>query len=103
MILVMTGDFLYASISIRRMNNANTRKFLLMKKPARKLSTDQKDTKKDWEDTLKEFSPGPDDLKKEIDAHRGSYFQLLGFRSQQVFSPAQYPHLSSDFCSIIWP
>jgi len=90
MILVMTGDLV--RIYFHQKNEQREyAQILADKKDGKELSTDQKDTKKDWEDTLKEFSPAPDDFKKEIDAHRGSYFQLLGFRSQQVFALHSIP------------
>jgi uncharacterized protein len=90
MILVMTADLV--RIYFHQKNEQREyAQILADEKAGKELSTDQKDTKKDWEDTLKEFSPAPDDLKKEIDAHRGSYFQLLGFRSQQVFALHSIP------------
>ena len=84
MMLVMTGDAVRYYFHLKN-EQREYAQILADEKAGKELSTDQKDTKKDWEDTLKEFSPSPDDLKKETDAHRGSYFQLVAFRSKQVF------------------
>jgi uncharacterized protein len=84
MMLAMTGD--NVRIYFHQKNEQREyAQILADEKAGKKLSTDQQDTKKDWEDTLRDFSPSPDDLKKETDAHRGSYFQLLALRSKHVF------------------
>jgi uncharacterized protein len=51
----------------------------------KKLTTEQQDTKKDWEDVVKNFTPSAEDLQTETDAHLGGYFDLLQFRAKEVF------------------
>jgi uncharacterized protein len=53
-------------------------------KAGKKLTPQQEDSKKDWDEVMKNFKPSPDDIKQEIDAHRGSYFKLVAFRSTQT-------------------
>jgi uncharacterized protein len=60
-------------------------------KAGKKLTADQEDAKKEWEQVLKDFSPSADDLKKETDAHRGSYFQLVAFRAKDVYRFHSFP------------
>src|SRR5215510_8565752 len=83
MMLAMTGD--NVRIYVHQKNEQREyAQILADEKAGKKLSTDQQDTKKDWEDTLRDVSPSVDDLKRETDAHRGSYFQLVAFRAKQV-------------------
>ena len=104
MMLVMTGDAVRYYFHLKN-EQREYAQILADEKAGKELSTDQKDTKKDWEDTLKEFSPSPDDLKKETDAHRGSYLQLLAFRSKQVFRmhsrPIYLPIAWFDFLAMM--
>jgi uncharacterized protein len=50
-----------------------------------KLTPAQRDTKQDWEEIVARQAPSADDLKTEIDAHRGGYFKLLVFRAKEVY------------------
>ena len=60
-----------------------------------KLTADQRDTKKDWEETLLRRTPSAEDLKNETDAHRGGYLKLLIFRAGEVYRLHSAP--------IYWP
>jgi uncharacterized protein len=59
------------------------------------LTEEQQETKKDWEEVVKNFTPSADDLKKETAAHRGGYLGLLQYRAKEVFhdhsSPMYFP------------
>ena len=59
------------------------------------LTEEQQETKKDWEEGVKNFTPSAQDLKKETDAHRGGYLGLLQYRAKEVFhdhsSPMYFP------------
>jgi uncharacterized protein len=57
----------------------------------RKLTTEQQDTKKDWEEIVKTFAPSAQDLKTETDAHLGGYLNLLQFRAKEVFQSHSSP------------
>jgi uncharacterized protein len=57
----------------------------------KKLTKEQEDTKNAWEDTVKNYNPSPDDLKDEIDAHRGSYLKLFAFRAKDVYREHSHP------------
>src|SRR5262245_23793970 len=83
MMLVMTGDAVRYYFQ-QKNEQREYAQILADEKAGKGLSTDQQDTKKDWEDTLRDVSPSVDDLKRETDAHRGSYFQLVAFRAKQV-------------------
>jgi uncharacterized protein len=56
-----------------------------------KLPREQQDTKKDWEEVVKNFTPSAEDLKTETDAHLGSYLDLLQFRAKEVFQSHSSP------------
>ena len=60
-------------------------------KAGKKLTKDQEDTKKEWEEALTDFAPSAEDLKKETDAHLGSYFKLFALRAKQVYRFHSYP------------
>jgi uncharacterized protein len=57
----------------------------------KKLTEEQQETKRDWEDLIKDFAPSAQDLKKETDAHRGGYLGLLQFRAKEVFHDHSTP------------
>jgi uncharacterized protein len=57
----------------------------------KKLTADQEEKKKEWEDIVKPIYPSADELKKETDAHLGSYFQLFAFRAKDVYSAHSHP------------
>jgi uncharacterized protein len=104
MMLVMTGDNVRHYFH-RENEQREYAQILADEKAGKTLSSDQQDTKKDWEDTLRDFRPSPDDLKKETDAYRGSYFQLVAFRSQLVFrwhsAPIYLPNPWFDFLAMM--
>jgi uncharacterized protein len=54
-------------------------------KAGAKLTLDQQDTKKDWEEIVARLAPSAADLKRETDAHAGGYFTLLVFRAKEVY------------------
>jgi uncharacterized protein len=60
-----------------------------------KLTADQEETKKDWEEIVARRAPSAEDLKSETDAHLGGYFKLLVFRAKEVYrlhsSPIYWP------------
>jgi uncharacterized protein len=60
-------------------------------KSGKKLTKEQEEKKKDWEQTLSDFAPSAEDLKKETDAHLGSYFGLFAFRAKQVYRFHSFP------------
>ena len=60
-------------------------------KAGKKLTKDQEETKKDWEQTVTDFTPSADDLKKETEAHLGGYLKLLAFRAKAVYRIHGYP------------
>ena len=60
-------------------------------KAGKKLTKDQEATKKDWEETVSEFSPSPEELKKETDAHLKSYSKLFALRAKQVYRFHSFP------------
>jgi len=66
-------------------------------KQGKKLTDEQKEAQKDWKDTLRQYAPPPDELKKEVDAHRGSYLAALKFRAKMTFQwhslPLYFPFL----------
>jgi uncharacterized protein len=97
MLLVMTGDNL-RNYFHRENEQREYLQILADEKAGKTLSPDQQDTKRDWEDTLKDHYPSPEDLKKETDAYRGSYFQLVAFRSQLVFRW----HSAPIYLPILW-
>ena len=50
-------------------------------KAGKKLTLEQEGSKKDWEEVMKNFQPSPEEIKQDVDAHLGSYFKLVAFRS----------------------
>jgi uncharacterized protein len=60
-------------------------------KAGKKLTEEQEGAKKEWEQTLKDTFPSPADLKKETDAHLGSYYKLLLFRANAVYPIHSHP------------
>ncbi|MGO9931869.1 MAG: DUF418 domain-containing protein [Steroidobacteraceae bacterium] len=60
-----------------------------------KITADQRDAKKDWEEIVARRAPSAEDLKRETDAHQGGYFKLLVFRAQEVYRLHSAP--------IYWP
>jgi uncharacterized protein len=57
----------------------------------KKLTTEQQDTKKEWEEVVKNFTPSAEDLKTETDAHLGSYLDLLQYRAKVVYQSHSSP------------
>lgn len=53
-------------------------------KAGKKLTPQQEDSKKEWGQIEKDFTPSADDIKQDVDAHRGGYFKLVAFRSSQT-------------------
>ena len=53
-------------------------------KAGKKLTPQQEESKKDFEQLMKDFRPSADDLKEDVDAHRGGFFKLVGFRAGQT-------------------
>ena len=104
MMLVMTGDNVRYYFQ-QKNEQRGYAQILADEKDGKALSWDLQDTKKDWEDTVRDFSPSADDLTKETDAHRGSYSQLLAFRSKQVFHrhsrPIYLPNPWFDFLAMM--
>ena len=63
----------------------------LEQRAGEKLSADQEDQKKEWEELVSKYYPTPDELKKETDAHLGSYAQLFAFRAKGVYEYHSHP------------
>jgi uncharacterized protein len=90
MILAISGTNLSYYLHTR----AQHREYLAVQadeKAGKKLTKDQEATKKDWEETVSEISPSAEDLKKETDAHLGSYSKLFAFRAKQVYRFHSFP------------
>lgn len=60
-------------------------------KAGKKLTKDQEATKKDWEQTVSDFTPSAEDLKKETDAHLNSYAKLFALRAKEVYRFHSFP------------
>jgi len=60
-------------------------------KAGKKLTKDQEETKKDWQELIADLAPTPQDLKKETDAHLGGYFKLFAFRAKNVYRFHSFP------------
>jgi uncharacterized protein len=83
-VLLMTGNDVRDGFSIRKTHNL----FLQAEnaEAAHQVLTDeQKEAKKTWEERRQYFMPTADDLRKERDRYRGSYFHLVSKRADQVF------------------
>jgi uncharacterized protein len=48
------------------------------------LTDEQKEAQRSWEEQRKYVNPSPEDLRKEIDQYRGSYFNLVAKRAEIV-------------------
>jgi uncharacterized protein len=70
-----------------------------------KLTDEQQDTKKEWENVVRRYAPTAKDLKAETDAHLGGYLKLLKFRAREVFrshgSPLYLPFPWFDMLSMM--
>jgi uncharacterized protein len=53
-------------------------------KAGKKLTPQQEDSKKDFEQIMKDYKPSADDLKQEVDAYRGGYFKVVALRAGTV-------------------
>jgi uncharacterized protein len=60
-------------------------------KAGKKLTAAQENTKKEFEQTLKDSFPSAEDLKKETDAHLGGYIKLFPFRAELVYRFQSWP------------
>ena len=49
-----------------------------------KLTEEQEEAQRKWKEAMKQMKPGPEELKKETDAYRGSYLAALKRRAQTV-------------------
>ncbi|MBV8632188.1 MAG: DUF418 domain-containing protein, partial [Silvibacterium sp.] len=90
MMLTITGTGLAYHFHIKSQH----REYLAVQadeKAGKKLTKDQEATKKDWEQTVSNFSPSAEDLKKETDAHLGSYARLFQFRAKLVYHAHSFP------------
>jgi uncharacterized protein len=84
LLLVMSGG----AVLIHRLLLDEQREYVQIRADERAgiaLTADQQETKRDWEETLARRAPSADELKRETDAHRGSYFTLLNFRAKEVY------------------
>jgi uncharacterized protein len=84
MVFGMAGNGAYTYVHLENLQRADFQ-IQADEKAGKKLTSDQEDQKKEWEDAVKEFSPSPEDLKKETDAHLGGYFKLLAYRAKDVY------------------
>ena len=84
MLLVLTGDALRDYRHQLRLHH-DYNQIVADEKAGKKLSSDQEDTRKEWEDELKDYNPSAEDLKKETDAHLGGYLKLLSHRASVVY------------------
>jgi uncharacterized protein len=90
MLLVMTGDALREYFHQKDLH----RKYVQIEadeKSGKKLTAEQEDIKKEWQDDLTDFSPSAEQLKKETDAHLGGYLKLFAFRAKDVYRFHSHP------------
>src|SRR5882724_2148026 len=90
MVLVMTCDALRNYFHLRNQQREYVQ-IQADEKAGKKLTSNQEDKKKEWEEAVAEYSPSAEDLKKETDAHLGSYFKLVAFRSKHVYRGHSVP------------
>jgi len=90
MVLVMTCDALRNYFHLRNQQREYVQ-IQADEKAGKKLTSNQEDKKKEWEEAVAEYSPSAEDLKKETDAHLGSYFKLVAFRAKHVYRGHSVP------------
>jgi len=81
LVLVMTCDALRNYFHLKNQQREYVQ-IQADEKAGKKLTSNQEDKKKEWEEAVAEYSPSAEDLKKETDAHLGSYFKLVEFRAK---------------------
>jgi uncharacterized protein len=90
MMLLIAGSGLGYHFHLKHMHGEYD-KVIADEKAGKRLTKEQQETKKDWEGTLAQFTPSAEDLKKETDAHLGSYFKLFAFRAKEVYRFHSFP------------
>ena len=90
MVLVMTFDALRNYFHLKNQQREYVQ-IQADEKAGKKLTLNQEDKKKEWEEAVAEYSPSTEDLKKETDAHLGSYFKLVTFRAKYVYRGHRVP------------
>jgi len=90
LVLIMTGEALREYYHTKNLHSEYLQ-IQVSEKEGKKLTSAQEEKKKEWEETVKDFSPSAEDLKTETDAHLGSYFQLFTFRAKGVYRFHSYP------------
>lgn len=90
LVLIMTGEALREYYHTKNLHSEYLQ-IQVAEKEGKKLTSAQQEQKKEWEETVKDFSPSAEDLKTETDAHLGSYFQLFAFRAKDVYRFHSYP------------
>ncbi|MDX2149445.1 MAG: DUF418 domain-containing protein [Bryobacteraceae bacterium] len=76
-----------------------------LKKQGKTLTDDQKAALESWESQLRYIAPTPEQLKKEIDAHKAGYVELFKWRVKEVsqwhgmpyYSPAMWDMMAMMF------
>jgi uncharacterized protein len=71
----------------------------------KKLTREQEEAKKEWEQVLKDIQPPPDEVKKEIDDYRGSYLSALKRRAQMTMrwhsKPFYFPGMADMYALML--
>jgi uncharacterized protein len=90
MVLIMAGVAANDYVRVARQHREYAQ-IQADEKAGKKLTAAQENTKKEFEDTLKDAFPSAEDLKKETDAHLGGYIKLFPFRAEQVYRFQSWP------------
>jgi len=90
LMLAMTGVGVYYYVHIQNLHHEYSQ-IQVDEKAGKKLTLDQESAKKEWDETVSEINPSAEELKKETDAHLGSYFKLFLFRAQKVYHAHSTP------------
>jgi uncharacterized protein len=85
MILLMSGAGIANGFRVKNAF-ADYQKVVAEEKAGKTLTEEQKKQKESWTEILKEFAPPADEVKKDVDAHRGSYAKLFVYRAKLVFN-----------------
>jgi uncharacterized protein len=90
MVLFMAGEDVYYHLHAKSL----LREYVQIQadeKAGKKLTKEQEDAKKDWEQIVTDLNPSAEDLKRETDAHLGGYFKLFAFRAKEVYRFHSHP------------
>jgi uncharacterized protein len=96
LILFMTGGQIRQGFQLRKTHDLvmQAEKATAEHKP---LTDEQKEAQKTWEDQRKYFNPSAEDLRKEAEPYRGSYWKLVAKRAGIVFQWHSSPFYKSGW------